>query len=66
MPSMSLSGAEGSVLIETMSKDRENPVAYWLETFLQADNLRIITQPILSQSMRDLLKVCADFLMNFM
>ena len=34
---MSLSVAEGSILIETMSKDRKNAVAYWLETFLQAD-----------------------------
>lgn len=65
MPSMSLSVAEGSILIETMSKDRKNAVVYWLETFLQADTLRIITQPILPQRTRDLLKVCADFQMNF-
>lgn len=65
MPSMSLSVAEGSIMIETMSKSRKNAVAYWLETFLQADTLRIITQPILPQRTRDLLKVCADFQMNF-
>lgn len=34
---MSSSVAEGNVLTEAMSRETENPVAYWLETSLQAD-----------------------------